>query len=127
MPAGQRSSKHSRDSAHPVRHQKQPQPKQSMNQYEMDEYVLPRRRSPWVLVGAGGTAAILLGGLLAFKKGNQNLSQHMMRARVVAQGATVALMAGTAGVASLGASGEKAPPAPQSKRKDQPEMQSEMQ
>ena len=43
------------------------------------------------------------------------------------QGATVALMAGTAGVASLGASDETAPPAPQSKRKDQPEMQSEMQ
>lgn len=23
----------------------------SMNQYDVDEYVLPRRRSPWVLVG----------------------------------------------------------------------------
>ena len=125
-----------------------------MNQYDVDDYVLPRRRSPWVLVGgschpslvsftrvfsspanvaqqylvailsaytlrslivpcpvagAGGTAAILLGGLLAFRRvsrlartgrvfascnqlrwicclqGNQNLSQHMMRARVVAQ------------------------------------------
>ena len=39
----------------------------------------------------------------------------------------MALMAGTAGVASLGASDETAPPAPQSKRKVQPEMQSEMQ
>ena len=39
----------------------------------------------------------------------------------------MALMAGTAGVASLGASDETAPLAPQSKRKNQPEMQSEMQ
>jgi len=46
---------------------------------------------------------------------------------VFCQGATVALMAGTAGVASLGASDETAQPAPQSKRKNQPEMQSEMQ
>ena len=23
----------------------------AMNQYDMDEYVLPRRRNPWVLVG----------------------------------------------------------------------------
>lgn len=69
--------------------------------------------------GAGGTAAILLGGLLAFKKvsvlassvsrvrpllfqsvliwlglqGNQNLSQHMMRARVVAQVSSSLLVA----------------------------------
>ncbi|KAL3142208.1 RING-H2 finger protein atl48 [Trebouxia sp. C0009 RCD-2024] len=77
-----------------------------MNQYDVDDYVLPRRRSPWVLVGAGSTAAILLGGLLAFRRGNQNLSQKMMRARVVAQGATVAIMAGTAGAASLSASPE---------------------
>ena len=126
------------------------QPQQSMNQYEMDDYVLPRRRSPWVLVGrccravhscmvlwpytllrqvctaandrqrpacmfavrrrwrncsyfAGRFAGFQKGQctcvrvsrvrLISFQsvltwmglQGNQKLSQHMMRARVVAQ------------------------------------------
>jgi len=126
------------------------QPQQSMNQYEMDDYVLPRRRSPWVLVGRCSPAVhsrmvlwpytllrevcaaaigrqrpacmfaecrrwrnccYFAGRLIGFQKGqctyvrvsrvrlisfqsvltwmglqgNQNLSQHMMRARVVAQ------------------------------------------
>ena len=52
---------------------------------------------------------------------------YLLIAEYSAQGATVALMAGTAGVASLGASDETAQPAPQSKRKNQPEMQSDMQ
>ncbi len=52
---------------------------------------------------------------------------YLLIAENSVQGATVALMAGTAGVASLGASDEAAPPAPQSKRKNQPDMQSEMQ
>eukprot|EP00891_Asterochloris_glomerata_P005701 jgi/Astpho2/5701/Aster-x1313 len=57
----------------------------------MDDYVEPRRqRSPWVLVG-----------LIAFRQGNQQLSQMMMRGRVIAQGATVAIMAGTAGLVSM--------------------------
>lgn len=38
-----------------------------------------------------------MAGLIAFKKGNTAMSQHMMRARVIAQGATVALMAGSSG------------------------------
>lgn len=38
-----------------------------------------------------------MAGLVAFKTGNKGLSQQMMRARVVAQGATVALMVGSSG------------------------------
>ena len=38
-----------------------------------------------------------MGGLVAFKKGNKALSQTLMRARVVAQGATVAVMLATSG------------------------------
>lgn len=49
------------------------------------------------LAGALGTAAVLMGGLVAFKKGNKQLSQTMMRARIIAQGATVAIMLGTSG------------------------------
>lgn len=49
------------------------------------------------LAGALGTAAVLAGGLVAFKKGNKQLSQTMMRARIIAQGATVAVMLGTSG------------------------------
>lgn len=35
------------------------------------------------------------------KQGNQNVSQHMMRARIFAQGATVALMVGSSGAIIL--------------------------
>lgn len=35
-------------------------------------------------------------GLISFKRGNSQLGQKLMRARVVAQGATVALMVGSA-------------------------------
>lgn len=45
--------------------------------------------------GALATAGVLVGGLVAFKKGNYRVSQQMMRARVVFQAATVALMVGT--------------------------------
>jgi len=47
--------------------------------------------------GALITAGVLVGGLVAFKQGKKNLSQQMMRARIVAQGATVALMVGSSG------------------------------
>lgn len=43
------------------------------------------------------TAAVLMGGLVAFKKGNKALSQTMMRARIIAQGGTVAIMLATSG------------------------------
>jgi len=68
------------------------------------EDILPTRtllgkRSPLVLVGAATTAAVLFGGLVSFRSGNFNLSQRMMRYRVLAQGATVGLMVATSGVA----------------------------
>lgn len=46
--------------------------------------------------GAFLTAGVLTAGLISFKKGNSELGQKLMRARVVVQGATVALMVGTA-------------------------------
>jgi hypothetical protein len=53
------------------------------------------RRNPLVLCGAIATAGVLCAGLLAFRKGDFNRSQQMMRARVGFQAATVALMVGT--------------------------------
>ncbi|XP_022852784.1 RING-H2 finger protein ATL48-like isoform X1 [Olea europaea var. sylvestris] len=47
-------------------------------------------------IGALITAGVLTAGLISFRQGNSNLGQKLMRARVVAQGATVALMVGTA-------------------------------
>ena len=44
-----------------------------------------RKRSPLVLVGALATAGALVAGLVAFRKGNANLSQSMMRTRVLFQ------------------------------------------
>ncbi|KAJ8753546.1 hypothetical protein K2173_022787 [Erythroxylum novogranatense] len=55
-----------------------------------------RIRNPLVPVGALMTAGVLTAGLISFKRGNSQLGQTLMRARVVAQGATVALMVGTA-------------------------------
>ncbi|RVX08913.1 RING-H2 finger protein ATL48 [Vitis vinifera] len=46
----------------------------------------------WALL----TAGVLTAGLISFKKGNSHLGQKLMRARVVVQGATVALMLSTA-------------------------------
>lgn len=46
--------------------------------------------------GALMTAGVLTAGLLSFRQGNSRLGQLLMRARVVVQGATVALMVGTA-------------------------------
>ncbi|MFS7956196.1 putative hypoxia induced protein [Helianthus anomalus] len=46
--------------------------------------------------GALITAGVLTAGLISFKKGNSELGKTLMRARVVTQGATVALMVGTA-------------------------------
>ncbi|KAH1248754.1 RING-H2 finger protein ATL48 [Glycine max] len=42
------------------------------------------------------TAGVLTAGLISFRQGNSQLGQKLMRARVVVQGATVALMVGTA-------------------------------
>ncbi|GMN45837.1 hypothetical protein TIFTF001_015030 [Ficus carica] len=55
-----------------------------------------RVRNPLVPVGALLTAGVLTAGLISFRQGNSQLGQVLMRARVVVQGATVALMVGTA-------------------------------
>ncbi|RWW12334.1 hypothetical protein BHE74_00049147 [Ensete ventricosum] len=49
-----------------------------------------------VLSGALITAGVLTAGLISFRQGNSQLGQKLMRARVVVQGATVALMVGSA-------------------------------
>jgi hypothetical protein len=70
----------------------------------LPEDILPSRkgtRNPLVLVGAGLTGAVLCVGFVAFKSGHANFSQHMMRARIFAQGATVALMVGTSGAIAM--------------------------
>lgn len=68
----------------------------------MENDVIERRRNPLVLAGCGVTAGVLIIGLLAFKQGNSALSQRMMRARVLAQAGTVALMVGTSAFATMG-------------------------
>ncbi|CAO2816865.1 unnamed protein product [Amaranthus hypochondriacus] len=55
-----------------------------------------RVRNPLVPIGALMTAGVLTAGLISFRQGNSKLGQKLMRARVVVQGATVALMVGTA-------------------------------
>ncbi|KAH7851566.1 hypothetical protein Vadar_013449 [Vaccinium darrowii] len=55
-----------------------------------------RVKNPYVPIGALITAGVLTAGLISFRQGNSHLGQQLMRARVVAQGATVALMGSTA-------------------------------
>mmetsp|Transcript_11719 Transcript_11719/g.31566 ORF Transcript_11719/g.31566 Transcript_11719/m.31566 type:complete len:156 (+) Transcript_11719:823-1290(+) len=50
------------------------------------------KKNPMVVVGALTTAGILFSGLYFMKIGNAQMSQNMMRARVVAQGVTIALL-----------------------------------
>jgi len=47
--------------------------------------------------GACATAGVLFGGLLAFKNNKSALAQQFMRARVLVQGVTVAIMMGSGG------------------------------
>ncbi|KAL6325551.1 hypothetical protein AAG906_023396 [Vitis piasezkii] len=65
---------------------------------EMDHLFEQKKRvkNPLVPIGALLTAGVLTAGLISFKKGNSHLGQKLMRARVVVQGATVALMLSTA-------------------------------
>ncbi|KAI7843129.1 hypothetical protein COHA_003300 [Chlorella ohadii] len=67
-----------------------------------------RKRNPWVLVGSAATAGVLLGGLVAFKNGNSALAQHFMRARVVTQGITVAIMIASGGYLAVDAAQQRA-------------------
>eukprot|EP00793_Prasinoderma_coloniale_P005455 PRCOL_00004863-RA len=63
---------------------------------EEDLFATKPRRNPLVPLGALVTTAVLCTGLYAFKTNNVKLSQKMMRMRVIAQGATVVVMAGSA-------------------------------
>lgn len=49
-------------------------------------------KNPLVPAGAIATAGVLVGGLLAFRNGNFRLSQQLMRARILAQGATLGIL-----------------------------------
>lgn len=51
------------------------------------------RKNPLVPISALATAGILAGGLFQFKRGNAVWSQRLMRGRIFAQGATLALLA----------------------------------
>lgn len=51
------------------------------------------KKNPLVPAGAFVTAAVLFAGLYSFNRGNSLWSQRMMRARVVAQGATLGILA----------------------------------
>jgi hypothetical protein len=51
---------------------------------------------------------VLLGGLVAFKNNKAALAQHFMRARVVAQGVTVAIMASSGGYLAVEAAQNRA-------------------
>lgn len=50
------------------------------------------KKDPLVPVGCAATLACLFGGLYAFSKGKAALSQKLMRARVVAQSATILVL-----------------------------------
>merc|ERR1712118_197731 len=63
-----------------------------------------QKRNPLVLVGAVVTAGVLGCGLVSFYQGNQVLAQSMMRYRVLAQGATVAIMVTSTAAASTSTS-----------------------
>ncbi|CAK9311933.1 RING-H2 finger protein ATL48-like [Benincasa hispida] len=70
----------------------------SSEEPNLDEFFVEKKRArnPLVPVGALVTAGVLTAGLISFRQGNSQLGQMLMRARVVVQGATVALMVGTA-------------------------------
>lgn len=59
-------------------------------------FLLPMGLMSSCISGALLTAGVLTAGLISFRQGNSQLGQKLMRARVVVQGATVALMVGTA-------------------------------
>jgi hypothetical protein len=70
-----------------------------MSEGFLDKFLRKAGRDPLVPVGCGATLACLLAGLYTFHTGQAALSQKMMRARVVAQGATIVVLAvGTFGM-----------------------------
>ncbi|KAM8798815.1 HIG1 domain family member 2A, mitochondrial [Eudromia elegans] len=65
-----------------------------------DKFLRKTRENPLVPLGCLCTAAVLAWGLVSFKRGNVRRSQLLMRARVVAQGFTVAALLGGMAVAA---------------------------
>ncbi|NWU44510.1 HIG2A protein, partial [Hylia prasina] len=59
-----------------------------------EKFLRKTRENPLVPLGCLCTVGILAYGILCFKKGNTRRSQLMMRARVLAQGFTIASMVG---------------------------------
>ncbi|NWI17087.1 HIG2A protein, partial [Crypturellus soui] len=59
-----------------------------------DKFVRKTRENPLVPLGCLCTAAVLVWGLVSFKRGNVRRSQLLMRARVAAQGFTVVALLG---------------------------------
>lgn len=58
--------------------------------------------------GAVVTGGVLMGGLVAFKNNKAALAQQFMRARVIAQGVTVAIMASSGGYLAVEAAQQRA-------------------
>ncbi|KAJ6667793.1 hypothetical protein lerEdw1_016114 [Lerista edwardsae] len=57
-----------------------------------NKFLRKTRENPLVPIGCLATAGVLTYGLICFKKGNTRQSQMMMRARILAQGFTVAAL-----------------------------------
>jgi len=72
-------------------------PKEAQKAKLMDKLMA----EPLVPIGCAVTAGVLVGGIVSFHKGNVRMSQKMMRARVLAQGATLAALAYGAYLSSL--------------------------
>ncbi|XP_043925302.1 HIG1 domain family member 2A, mitochondrial [Protopterus annectens] len=65
-----------------------------------DKFIRKSKENPFVPIGCLGTAAALTYGLIAFKQGRTRQSQLLMRARILAQGFTVAaILVGVAATA----------------------------
>ncbi|XP_015261146.1 PREDICTED: HIG1 domain family member 2A, mitochondrial [Gekko japonicus] len=65
---------------------------QSREETFKDKFLRKSRENPLVPIGCLGTAGVLTYGLICFKRGNTRQSQVMMRARVLAQGFTIAAL-----------------------------------
>eukprot|EP00794_Sanderia_malayensis_P005475 gene5475-6159_t len=59
------------------------------------------KENPLVPAGMAATVAALVYGIYGFQKGDQKLQQRMMRTRVIAQGATVAVLVGGIALAAI--------------------------
>ncbi|NXQ54318.1 HIG2A protein, partial [Anthoscopus minutus] len=60
----------------------------------VEKFLRKTRENPLVPLGCLCTVGVLAYGMICFKKGNTRRSQLMMRARVVAQGVTIAALVG---------------------------------